>query len=43
MLALVGSDAPFDLFNARDFVGADAYGVSVVRPAEFLRQMGESR
>ena len=30
-------------FNTRDFVGAEAYGVPVVRPAEFLQQIGESR
>ena len=30
-------------FNTRDFAGAEAYGVPVVRPLEFLRQIGELR
>ena len=30
-------------FNTRDFVGALAYGVPVVEPVEFLKQIGESR
>lgn len=29
-------------FNIRDFAGAAAYGVPVVRPVDFLRQIGES-
>ena len=28
-------------FNTRDFVGAAAYGVRVVRPTEFLNQIGD--
>ena len=30
-----------DTFNVSDFTGADRFGVSVLRPAEFLRQIGE--
>ena len=30
-------------FNTRDFAGSEAYGVPVVRPLEFLRQIGELR
>lgn len=30
-------------FNTRDFVGAAAYGVQVVRPVEFLQQIGDLR
>ncbi len=29
-------------FNVRDFVGAEAFGVRVLRPGEFLRLIGES-
>jgi putative PIN family toxin of toxin-antitoxin system len=28
-------------FNSKDFVGAEKFGVSVVRPQEFLRELGE--
>jgi predicted nucleic acid-binding protein len=30
-------------FNTRDFAGAEAYGVAVLRPVEFLRRIGEWR
>ena len=30
-------------FNTRDFAGAAAYGVPVVRPVEFLQQIGDLR
>jgi len=30
-------------FNTRDFAGAAAYGVQVVRPVEFLQQIGDLR
>jgi predicted nucleic acid-binding protein len=30
-------------FNLRDFVGADRYGVEVMTPGSFLRQIGELR
>ncbi len=30
-------------FNTRDFVGAATYGVQVVRPVEFLQQIGDLR
>jgi predicted nucleic acid-binding protein len=30
-------------FNTRDFAGAAAYGVPVVRPVEFLQQIGGLR
>jgi predicted nucleic acid-binding protein len=30
-------------FNNRDFEGAEAFGVRVLRPVEFLRQIGEIR
>ena len=28
-------------FNSKDFVGAEKFGVSVMRPQEFLRELGE--
>lgn len=30
-------------FNTRDFVGAAAYGVQILRPAEVLYQIGDSQ
>ncbi len=30
-------------FNTRDFAGAAAYGIQVVRPVEFLQQIGDLR
>ena len=38
----VRSNAMIITFNARDFVGSEAYGVKVLRPLEFLRLLGEA-
>ena len=35
--------AAIDTFNTRDFVGAAAYGVPVLLPVEFLKQIGDLR
>ena len=37
------SGAAIVTLNTRDFVGAAAYGVQVVRPVEFLQQIGDLR
>ncbi len=40
-LAVAAHASAIVTFNVSDFTGADRFGVSVVRPAEFLRQIGE--
>ena len=41
-LAVAASASIIVTFNLTDFAGADRFGVSVLRPVEFLRQIGES-
>ncbi len=41
-LAVAGGCDAIITFNRRDFAGANRFGIQVVRPGEFLRQIGES-
>jgi putative PIN family toxin of toxin-antitoxin system len=40
-IAVSGSCDTIVTFNQRDFAGAERFGIQVLRPDEFLRQIGE--
>ncbi len=41
-LAVAGGCDTIVTFNQRDFMGSERFGIQIVRPAEFLRQIGET-